>query len=266
MKIYSGFRSSLTHVARRGRSQQRWRRKLKKIRDWDRARNRFGRQPTFCYRVNLYILCTHKAQIGYGLLGKEHITSVVLINRWLVWTNNGINRTRKHYSALKLNGLLVHGTSWMNHKGIMPTKRSLTDKCVLYAFSDMTFQKRQTHRENTRDCPVKVEGGDWLQRGMRELLEAHENVLKWLLGLGWWHGKGQKNIAEKFILSVGYSSVVLRNRKSHLPRLWFEQMVQISFLCSLEDQLGVGKHKTAEGWEYPTSWALVLKYLQKILN
>ena len=216
MKIYSGFRSFLTHVARRGRSQQRWRRKLKKIRDWDRARNRFGRQPTFCYRVNLYILCTHKAQIGYGLLGKEHITSVVLINRWLVWTNNGINHTRKHYSALKLNGLLVHGTSWMNHKGIMPTKRSLTDKCVLYAFSDMTFQKRQTHRENIRGCPVKVEGGDWLQRGMRELLEAHENVLQ---------------IKEK--MAIGSWVMAWKGTKEHCRKIHFERRVQF---CCLEKQ------------------------------
>ena len=77
----------------------------------------------------------------------------------------------------------------MNRKGIMPTKRSLIDKCVLYAFNDMTSGKcRTTGTENISGCPVKVEGGDWMQRGMRELLEAHENVLqiKEKMAIGSW--------------------------------------------------------------------------------
>ena len=154
---------------------------LRSIRDWDGARNGFGRQQTFCYRVNLYILCTHKAQIGYGLLGKEHVTSAVLINRWLVWTNYGRNHTRKHYP--------VHGTSWINRKGIMPTKRSLTDKCVLNAFNDMTFQRMQNRRDRNHQWLPSEGGGRWLDAKEYEgTLEAHENVLqiKEKMAMGSW--------------------------------------------------------------------------------
>ena len=163
MKIHSGSRSSLTHVARRGRSQQRWRRKLRSISDWDGARNGFGRQQTFCYRVNLYVLCAHKAQIGYGLLGIEHITSVVLINRWLVWTNKlwyksykeTLASTKTEWAAGTWN---IMGESQRHYANQKKPDRQMCTVC----FQWYDFWKMQNHRDRKHQWLPSEGGGRWL--------------------------------------------------------------------------------------------------------
>lgn len=96
--------------------------------------------------------------------------------------------------------------------------QSLTqDDCVLYDFVSMTLWKRQNHRDRkqTNGYLVGVEGGDWIQKRKKELLGGDDNVLQIKEktdGSLVMAGKGTKLIAGKFILSRGYSSVILRHR------------------------------------------------------
>ena len=40
--------------------------------------------------------------------------------------------TMEYYSAIKRNGVLIHGTTWMNLENIMPSERSQIQKATYY--------------------------------------------------------------------------------------------------------------------------------------
>lgn len=146
---------------------------------------------------------------------------------------------------------MIHAMSRTNFKALC----QVTETWQVTAYCMISFTWHSRKGKTDQWWPGTESVGRWLDtEGNEGTFWDDENVLQMkeitAMGFGWWCGKGHS----RKVHSEHRVQFCCLEKQSHLLRIWFGQIAQISFLCSLEYQWDAGKHKALKRAEN-TLWA-----------